>query len=70
MADGSLYKATDDPEGDGLYLRDDLAIKDAGGVQPGDRIEVRPWIAKEGRFSWASNDPKASELAMFNKEAK
>ena len=29
------------------------------------RFEVQPWIEKEGRFSFASSDPRAIDLACF-----
>ena len=32
----------------------------------GGRVEVKPWIEQENRFSFVSNDPKACDLACFN----
>ena len=47
-------------------LADDEDIARAGGVTRHDRIEVQPWIEKEGRFSFASSDPLAADLACFS----
>ena len=46
-------------------LTDDGEIAGAGGISANDRVEVQPWIAQEGRFSFASSDPKASDLSCF-----
>ena len=54
-----------DPDVDGAYLTDDEDIARAGGVTADDRVEVQPWIEKEGRFSFASSDPRAIDLACF-----
>ena len=50
---------------DYAHLNDDEDIERAGGVGIHDRIEVQPWIEKEGRFSFVSSDPKAMDLAAF-----
>jgi hypothetical protein len=42
---------------------DDLAR--AGGVTASDRVEVQPWLEKEGRFSFVTSDPKAEDLECF-----
>jgi hypothetical protein len=34
-------------------------------VTADDRVEVQPWIEKEGRFSFASSDPRAIDVACF-----
>jgi len=47
------------------YLTDDDEIARAGGVTVHDRIEVAPWIEKEGCFSFVTIDPKAMDLACF-----
>ena len=52
------------------YLTDDDAIARAGGVTVFDRIEVAPWIEKEGRFSFVTSDPKAVDLTAFAHLAK
>lgn len=46
-------------------LSDDEDIARAGGVTADDRIEVQPWLEKEGRFSFVSSDPRATDLACF-----
>lgn len=48
------------------YLTDDDAIARLGGVTAFDRIEVAPFIEKEGRFSFVTSDPKAVDLACFS----
>ena len=53
----------DGPDYDHISDEDDLAR--AGGVTADDRIEVQPWIEKEGRFSFVTSDPKAMDLACF-----
>ena len=50
---------------DYAHLSDDDDIARAGGIGIHDRIEVQPWIEKEGRFSFVSSDPKATDLAAF-----
>jgi hypothetical protein len=52
------------------YLTDDDAIARAGGVTAFDRIEVAPFVEKDGRFSFATSDPKAVDLAAFAHLAK
>ena len=54
-----------DADADGAYLTDDEDIARAGGVTAADRVEVQPWIEKEGRFSFVSSDPRAIDLACF-----
>ena len=54
-----------DPDADDTYITDDEDLKRAGGITADDRVDVQPWIAKEGRFSFASSDPKAIDLACF-----
>jgi hypothetical protein len=34
-------------------------------VTADDRVEVQPWLAAEGRFSFVSSDPRAIDLACF-----
>ena len=48
-------------------LSDDEDIARAGGVTAHDRIEVQPFIEKEGRFSFVTSDPKAVDLAAFER---
>ena len=54
-----------DPDRDGQYIRDEEDIERAGGVTADDRVEVQPWLAAEGRFSFVSSDPRAIDLACF-----
>jgi len=62
---GVLKGAAYDLDADGDYLTDDRDIARAGGVTANDRVEVQPWIEQEGRFSFASSDPRAVDLACF-----
>lgn len=50
---------------DGQYIRDEEDLERAGGVTADDRVEVQPWLAAEGRFSFVSSDPRAIDLACF-----
>ena len=52
------------------HISDDEDLERAGGVTAHDRIEVQPWIEKEGRFSFVSSDPLAADLACFKHLAK
>lgn len=52
------------------HISDDIDLQRAGGVTAFDRIEVQPWIEKEGRFSWVTSDPLATDLACFKSLAK
>lgn len=47
------------------HLTDDDDIARSGGVTAADRVEVQPWMPRLARFSFASSDPKASDLACF-----
>ena len=47
------------------HLDNDTDIARYGGVTASDRVEVAPWIEKEGRFSWVTSDPRAEDLACF-----
>ena len=53
--DGPEYASIDDNED----------LQRAGGITTDDRVEVTPWLEKEGRFSFASSDPLAQDLACF-----
>ena len=48
---------------DYAHIEDELAR--AGGVTADDRIEVQPYLEKEGRYSFVTSDPMACELAAF-----
>lgn len=65
-----LHKGNTAPDADGEipgyeHLDNDTDIARFGGVTANDRIEVAPFIEKEGRFSWVTSDPKAEDLACF-----
>ena len=47
------------------YVTDDDHLARVGGVTADDRVEVVPFIEKEGRWSFATSDPLATELAAF-----
>ena len=55
-----------DPDADEVYLTDNEDLARAGGVGPYDRVAVQPWLEREGRFSFVSSDPSATDLACFN----
>jgi len=54
-----------DPDDETAYLRDDAAIARAGGVTAADRVEVQPWIERDGRWGFATSNPRAVDLACF-----
>ena len=54
-----------DLDAEGSYLTDYADIARAGGVTADDRVEVQPWIEKEGRFSFVASDPRAIDLACY-----
>ena len=67
-----LHKGNTEPDADGEipgyeHLDNDTDIARFGGVTANDRIEVAPFIEKEGRFSWVTSDPRAEDLACFAK---
>ena len=45
---------------------DDETLAKCGGVTPACRVEVTPWIEKEGRFSFVTSDPWATDLDCFS----
>lgn len=55
---------------DYAHLSDEDDLARSGGVTADDRIEVQPWMEKEGRFSFVTSDPRAVDLACFRKLAK
>lgn len=61
----NALRADYDPDRDGQYIRDEEDLERAGGVTADDRVEVQPWLATEGRFSFVSSDPRAIDLACF-----
>ena len=52
------------PNDEDAYIRDDDELARRGGVKASDRIEVQPYIESEGRFSWVTNDPPATDLDL------
>ncbi len=53
------------PDPQGTYITDDEDLAHAGGVEPMDRVEVLPWIARDRDWSFCSSDPRAADLAAF-----
>lgn len=45
-----------------VYITTDVALAALGGLQPGDRADVTPWIRSEGRWSWVTSDPLVADL--------
>ena len=58
----------DDPDYD--YIRDNDYLQSTGGVTVFDRLDVQPWLEKEGRFSFVTSDARAQDLACFKHLAK
>ena len=54
-----------DPDADGQYITDEKELDRADGVTADDRIEVQPFLEKEGRYSFVSSDPLATDLECF-----
>jgi hypothetical protein len=50
---------------DYAHISDEDDLARAGGITADDRVEVQPWIEKEGRFSFVTSDPRAADLACF-----
>ncbi|MBN2715750.1 MAG: hypothetical protein JXX14_07830 [Deltaproteobacteria bacterium] len=65
----AILRSDVDPDSEDAFVKDDQHLARLGGVKPNDRIEVQPWIEKEGRFSWVTSDPKATDLACFKQLA-
>lgn len=49
------------------HIEDEEQLQRAGGVTKFDRLEVTPWIEQEGRYSFVTSDPKATDLGCFRK---
>ena len=65
----AVIKGAADPD---LEVDDDYDIATTdeelarlGGLEVADRVDVQPWLESEGRFSFVSSDPKATDLACF-----
>ena len=54
-----------DPDARADYITDDDELARAGGVEPTDRVEVLPWIARDRDWSFCSSYPRAADLAAF-----
>jgi hypothetical protein len=54
-----------DPDADDQYITDEEALARAGGVTADDRVEVQPFLEKEGRYSFVSSDPMALDMECF-----
>ena len=54
-----------DVDDENAYITDDDHLARVGGVTADDRVEVVPYIPERGRWSFASSDPKAVDLACF-----
>lgn len=46
-------------------INDDAQLERAGGVTADDRLEVKPWLKEEERYSFVASDPRAIDLALF-----
>ena len=60
----AILKAGATPD-DVEILETDADIARSGGVQPADRVEVRPWLEDAGRYSFVTSDPRAADLQLF-----
>ena len=47
------------------HLTSEEEVRGAGGVDTDDRIEVAPFLPKEGRLSFVTSDPRAIDLESF-----
>lgn len=47
------------------HLTTEEEVRDAGGVSADDRVEVAPFLPKEGRLSFVTSDPRAIDLDAF-----
>ena len=54
-----------DPDADLDIATTDAELVRLGGLNANDRVEVQPWLESEGRFSFVSSDPKATDLACW-----
>ena len=60
-----VMRAAADPDGDDYYVTDDDHLARLGGLSADDRVEVQPWIEKEGRFSFVASDPRVRDLEGY-----
>lgn len=54
-----------DVEASGYQIWDNQTLEAAGGLTAEDRVEVQPWLASKGRFSFVTSNPLAKDLASF-----
>jgi hypothetical protein len=54
-----------DPDDPNHYVTDDHDLARLGGLRREDRVDVQPWLAKEGRFSFVGSDPRVCDLEGF-----
>jgi hypothetical protein len=54
-----------DPDGEVAIATTDEELAALGGLEPGDRAEVTPWLPQLGRYSFATSDPRIEDLAAF-----
>jgi hypothetical protein len=54
-----------DPDDDYAVATTDEELEALGGLAPGDRAEVTPWLPQLGRYSFATSDPRIEDLAAF-----
>jgi hypothetical protein len=47
------------------HLTSEEEVRGAGGVNADDRIEVAPFLPKEGRLSFVTSDPRTIDLEAF-----
>ena len=52
------------------HLTSEEDVRGAGGVDADDRIEVAPFLPKEGRLSFVTSDPRAIDLEVFRHVAR
>jgi|CXWL01.1.fsa_nt_gi hypothetical protein len=48
------------------HLTTEEEVRGAGGVSADDRIEIAPFLPKEGRLSFVTSDPRAIDLEAFS----
>lgn len=61
----AVIKAGADPDHDDAYITDEEHLARVGGVSAEDRVEVKPWMERDGRWSFVSSDPRAADLELF-----
>ena len=54
-----------DPDDENHFVTDDDHLTRLGGLSADDRVEVQPWLEKEGRFSFVASDPRVLDLEGY-----